>query len=326
MNASPTPLLERLERAENLVDSAAGQGAELLLLPELFNTGYAYSERNFEQAEPLDGITASWMRKMALQKKVHLAGSFLRRSGKDIYNTLLLVSPNGQNWIYDKHYPWMWERAYFRPGQGIQVAETALGRIGMLICWDVAHETLWRQYASRVDLMLVSSCPPAVHDLSLVLPDGQRIPNARLGPFMRKAGWNADQTFGALLRRQSAWLGVPVVQAAGTGLFRSPFPRPRLSMLTLALSCPPILKLIPHADQILFEAGYYDESYIAAASGEVLSRVPPGAEGFAISDVEIQAAPSQSPDSQPRFGLSATAYLLDAFAQFIFAASSKPIK
>lgn len=46
----------------------------------------------------------------------------------------------------------------------------------------------------------------------------------------------AEHTFGSLLLRQSSWLGVPVLQAMGTGLFHSPFPRPRLSMITLALT------------------------------------------------------------------------------------------
>jgi predicted amidohydrolase len=57
LDASPAPLLERLERAEKLVASAADQGAELMLLPELFNTGYAYNDRNYQLAESLDGPT-----------------------------------------------------------------------------------------------------------------------------------------------------------------------------------------------------------------------------------------------------------------------------
>ena len=318
MNACPAPLLERLARAEGLVASAARDGAELVLLPELFNTGYAYTDLNYQLAEPLDGPTASWMKNLASQYQVYLAGAFLRRSGQEIYDTLLLVSPQGEHWLYDKNYPWMWERAYFRPGRGIRVAETALGRIGLLVCWDAAHPALWRQYAGKVQLMLVSSCPPAVQDLSLVLPGGQRIPRPRLGPFMRWASLGAEQTFGSLLLRQSSWLGVPVLQAMGTGLFHSPFPRPRLSMITLALTCQRLWKIVPQAEQVRIEAGYFNESYAADAYGQILSQVPPGVEGYTIAEMKCPVSPPQPSGPQPRFGLSAAAYGLDAFANLIF--------
>ena len=181
MDAAPAPTQDRLARAEKLVAAAAADGAQLIVLPEVFNTGYIYSDENYQRAEAFDGPTASWMRKSAVQHGVHLAGSFLRAEQNEIYNSLLLVSPQGRQWHYDKSYPWIWERAYFRKGRGVTVAETELGKIGMLICWDVAHPNLWQQYAGRVDLMLVSSCPPRVFDINLILPDGKRVSSREMG-------------------------------------------------------------------------------------------------------------------------------------------------
>jgi len=90
-------------------------------------------------------------------------------------------------------------------------------------------------------------------------------------------------------------------------------------MLTLALSYPPLWKLVLQAEQVRIEAGYFNESYIADASGLVLSQVPAGVEGYAITDVKIPTSPTQPSSPQPRFGLSATAYQLDEFTNFIFA-------
>ena len=62
MDAMPAPVSERLERAEKIVVQAAQEGAQLVVLPELFNTGYAYIDDNYILAEPLDGMTSAWMK------------------------------------------------------------------------------------------------------------------------------------------------------------------------------------------------------------------------------------------------------------------------
>ena len=65
MDASPAQAEERLERAERLVVEAAGAGAQLIVLPELFNTGYDYAESNYCRAELPDGPTVVWLRATA---------------------------------------------------------------------------------------------------------------------------------------------------------------------------------------------------------------------------------------------------------------------
>ncbi|MEJ2150675.1 MAG: carbon-nitrogen hydrolase family protein, partial [Chloroflexota bacterium] len=167
MDANPAPTAERLARAEPLVIRAAQAGAQLIALPELFNTGYAYSDENHARAERLGGPTTTWMRETAAHLDVHLAGTLMLLEQGDIYNALLLFAPDGRMWRYDKNYPWGWERGYFREPHGSRrtvVAETDLGDFGLLICWDLAHCGLWRRYAARVDMMVICSCPPQVTD------------------------------------------------------------------------------------------------------------------------------------------------------------------
>jgi len=319
MNASPSPVKERLTRAENFVAQCVQNDAQLVVLPEVFNTGYEYSDQNYLQAESFDGATATWMKQTSARYHVHLAGSFLRRTQDEIFNTLLLVAPDGRQWHYDKNYPWIWERAYFQKGKNVTIADTELGKIGFLICWDVAHPNLWQQYSGKVELMIVSSCPPKALDLALVFPDGKRIMSQNTGAltqYMRRA---SDKTFGEYLRRQSGYLRVPVAQATSTGIFTSSLPNAKSSLSMLSVVYPPLLKYKSQFDRARMEANYFNETYIADNSGNVLQSVQPDTEGFAVSDVIIHVSPPQSKGKQPAFGIPKPMYLIDSIAEMMFA-------
>ena len=119
MDVAPAPLQERLTRAEVIVTQAVQAGAQLVVLPELFNVGYVYSDENFKLAEPIDGTTGTWLKSAAARFNVHLAGTFMLLEQDEIYNSLLLFSPSGQRWRYDKNYLWAWERGYFRGRRGM---------------------------------------------------------------------------------------------------------------------------------------------------------------------------------------------------------------
>ena len=107
LNATPAPTDERLKRAAQYIQQAAEEGAKLILLPELFNIGYTYTAANYQRAETLNGATVTWMQSQAQQHNIHLAGSLLLLDEEDIYNSLILVSPDGRRWRYDKNYPFL---------------------------------------------------------------------------------------------------------------------------------------------------------------------------------------------------------------------------
>jgi predicted amidohydrolase len=319
MIAAPASTAERLERAESLVAQAAAQGARLVVLPELFNTGYEYSPVNYERAERFDGRTVTWMRQAAAHYGVHLAGTLLLLEPPEIYNALFLFAPEGRCWRYDKTYPWQWERAYFRGGHGIRVADTTLGKFGLLICWDAAHPRLWAQYAGQVDAMLVASCPPAMHALTWVLPDGARLPAEQAGPAFRRIRATAGELYGRDLRAQSAHLGVPVIHTTGTGRFASPVPLPRVSLAVYALFRPDWWGHVLRARDVRLETGYFNETYIANGDGQVLERVPPDSEGYAIAEITLPSQPPQPQGPRPALRIGTAPYLFDAIANALLA-------
>ncbi|MBN1431089.1 MAG: carbon-nitrogen hydrolase family protein [Anaerolineae bacterium] len=321
MNAEPGSVTERLARAEMLITRAARAGAQLAVLPEVFNTGYTYSDANYSHAEPLDGLTARWMKGVAARHNIHIAGTFLMLGEEDIYNTMLLVEPKGRVWCYNKNYPCLWERAYFHEGSSITVADTSLGQVGMMICWDMAHPELWDRYAGKVDVMLVASCPPNLGDSTVTLPGGIRIKADQASPIIRFMFRLAHDAFGEKLRHQSSRMRVPVVASGVTGSFSSHLPLPRLSLALLALASPALWRYFPRAAESRIESGFYQETYIADANGKMLDQVPAGSENYALSEIYLADAPPQPTGRQPGFGLTPLPYLIDA----LFNAAATPL-
>ncbi len=312
MDAAPAPTESRLARAEKLVAQAAAQGAQIAVLPEVFNTGYEYHDQNYALAEPIDGQTVSWMKSAARQRNLYLTGTLLLREPDGIYNAMLLVAPDGKTWRYDKTYPWCWERAYFRPRKHpIAAAETEFGKIGMMICWDSAHAGLWASYAGKVDLMLVSSCPPLEHKMTFKFPDGSSLQPTGLGPIMQAAYRNSEKIFGEYFLQQSAWLGVPAVNTTGGGQFKSTFPRPRLSFAVLLAVRPDLWKHVAKAEQIYGQAGYFDETFIANAQGQILNRTQLAGDDVAVAQVELAGKTPVPHNPQPRNDLSPLTYRAD---------------
>jgi len=298
-----------LQKAETLVTRATQAGAQLVVLPEVFNTGYEYTEANYRLVEPPDGPTCTWLHRTAARLNVHLAGSLLLHKRGEIFNTLVLVAPDGRAWEYDKLHPWGWERAYFHPGDAPVVADTSLGRLGLMICWDVAYPALFRAYAGRVQMLVISSCPPAMGHMEIHFPNGKCLALADTTPLARAVRDQSDAVMDGDLRAQGAWMGVPLVNAMQHGQFASPVPRPALSLALALLPNPRLWPLIRYAGGATISAPHNEHTLIANAAGRVLAR-PGTGDAFALTEVEIPTLPPRPALPQPKMQLPSFGYLL----------------
>ncbi|WP_296250095.1 nitrilase family protein [Pseudomonas sp. UBA4194] len=124
-----------------LAQQAAAGGANLIVLPELANTGYAYRNREeaFALAEAVpDGPSVQQWSEFACTHNVYLAAGLAERDGNKLYDCAVLVGPDGFIGKYRKAHLWNLEKLWFSPGElGFPVFETPIGRIGLMICWDV---------------------------------------------------------------------------------------------------------------------------------------------------------------------------------------------
>jgi predicted amidohydrolase len=301
MDANLAPTADRLARAGRLVTKAAWAHAQLIVLPELFNTGYAYTEENYHRAEPLDGPTATWMRDIAARLNVHLAGSLMLLDRGEVYNSLLLFAPDGRVWRYDKNYPWGWERGYFcgtRRDPNVTVAETDLGNFGLMICWDIARRGLWRRYAGRVDMMVISSCPPDVSNPTFHFPGGDQVTLDDMGMAAYKG--SALLVFDDMLNQQTAWLNVPAVNTVGCGHVKTGIPNGRLSLLGYLPAAPWLVRYLPQADRVQMACEMVHESKVVDASGRVLTKLTKeDGETFTLAEVRLADAEPTPQGLQP---------------------------
>ena len=135
-----------LDKAEKFVRDAAKQGAQIILLPELFETQYFCQEKNYNYynlATSVDENPAiQRLSKVAKELKIVLPISFYESAGNTTFNSIAVIDADGTNLgIYRKtHIPddhFYQEKFYFTPGDtGFKVFKTAYANIGVGICWD----------------------------------------------------------------------------------------------------------------------------------------------------------------------------------------------
>ena len=137
---------ENIETADRLVREAAKKGAQVILLPELFETWYFCQERNYDSYRLATSMTENpavlHFKEVAKELKVVLPISFFERDGNVTYNSIAMIDADGtvlgvyrKTHIPDDHF--YQEKFYFTPGNtGFKVWDTAYGKVGVGICWD----------------------------------------------------------------------------------------------------------------------------------------------------------------------------------------------
>ena len=123
-----------------MIGKAADNGAKLMVLPELCNSGYVFHSREeaFSLAEVIpDGpTTQAWMQ-IAQERGLYIVAGISEREGDSLYNSAVVVGPNGYIGTFRKVHLWNEENLYFEPGNlGFPVFSTPIGRIGTFICYD----------------------------------------------------------------------------------------------------------------------------------------------------------------------------------------------
>lgn len=145
MSVPETPE-KSIAKAEKLVRQAAAGGANVILLPELFENWYFCQERRYDSyklASTADENPAvRHFRKVAAELGVVMPISFYEQDGNVLYNSIVMIDADGsvmgvyrKTHIPDDHF--YQEKFYFTPGgTGFRVWDTRFGKIGVGICWD----------------------------------------------------------------------------------------------------------------------------------------------------------------------------------------------
>ena len=134
--------LQMLEQKINAIE----QKTEVILLPEMFTTGFSMRPTLF--AEKMDGESVQWMKRMAAEKKAILTGSLMIEENGHYYNRLIWMLPNGQMGQYDKKHLFAYaeEDKHYTAGNKRLIASVKGWKINMLICYDLRFPVWSRQH------------------------------------------------------------------------------------------------------------------------------------------------------------------------------------
>ena len=159
-----------LNKIEELTLKAKRQEVDLAIFPEMSLTGYVLLDQVYGLAEPIPGPSTQRMERLAKKLGMHIIFGMPELSEKTqatVYNTAVLVGPNGLVGKYRKMYlpthSVFEEKRYFRPGYEPAALQTDLGNIGLTICYDVFFPEVFRLPRLKgAQLIVCISASPAV--------------------------------------------------------------------------------------------------------------------------------------------------------------------
>ena len=160
---------ERGEKGKNIEkvrERASAAGCDLLVLPELFNTGYLFSGMNEARglAEEIPGgRTTQALIEVARETRTAIAGGLAERTNEGLYNSSVLASPDGEVFRYRKLHLFGYEKEVFLPGnREPDVFEVLGAKVGMMICFD------W-YFPETARILMLKGAEIICHPANLVL-------------------------------------------------------------------------------------------------------------------------------------------------------------
>ncbi len=253
LNLNNTPSIN-LEKCLQWVRDAAANGAEVILIPELYSSHYfCQSEdvENFKYAETLDGPSFSAFSALAKDLGVVIIVPFFEKRMSGIYhNSAYIIDTDGRRaGLYRKMHipddPHFYEKFYFTPGDlGFQAIETGKGKIGTLICWDQ-----WYPEAARITALK----------------------GAEVLFYPTAIGWHPTEKEEFGVNQHGAWMNVMKGHAVANGVYVAAANRIGLE------------KYVPDTNGIEF----WGSSFIAGPQGEILAQASHDKEEILIAEVDL---------------------------------------
>ncbi len=159
---------KNLEQAVSKMDTIQ---ADLIVLPELFTTGYQFTaiEELKDLAEEIpSGPSCNALIKFAHSKKIYIAFGIAEKQGSILYNSAALIGPDGLIGIYRKSHLFYEEKLFFSPGDtGFNVYDIGIAKLGLMICYD-----WWFPEAART--LALNGADIICHPANLVLTGCQK--------------------------------------------------------------------------------------------------------------------------------------------------------
>jgi predicted amidohydrolase len=188
---------KNLETIRENVAKAKREGAQLVIFPELSLTGYVVRDQIYELAERIHGPSTRFVEELAKESKLHIIFGMPEASEKaqaTLYNSAILVGPKGVIGKYHKMYlpthSVFEEKRYFRPGYQVAVFDTKLGKIGLVICYDIYFPEVTRltRLKGAQLIVCISASPGIRRSFFETLTTARAIENTAFLAYVNMAG------------------------------------------------------------------------------------------------------------------------------------------
>ena len=161
-----------LAASETLVDRIAGS-ADLVVFPELFTTGYRREGMDHARlAEPLDGgQSLERLGRVARRSSLAIVGTILEAEDGRVYDTAVVIGADGRlAGSYRKTHLYPEERAYFAPGDQLEIVDAGVARIGLAICFEHGFPEIFAELAlGGAEIIAIPSAVPTGYEYLLEL-------------------------------------------------------------------------------------------------------------------------------------------------------------
>ena len=184
------------------IETVVAQGAQLVVLPELFACGYIPNQSIWQYGEPLAGPNVAWLRETSKRLGITLGAGFLEVDGADFFNSFALTGPDGE--LVGCARKTRAETYCFRYGAGQHIIQTDIGTLGVGICAD-------NHYASFPALMARSGID------MLLMPHGSPMPYKTAKLISEADIEQAREKTASLATLYAGLLGVPVIFVNAVG-------------------------------------------------------------------------------------------------------------
>ena len=189
--------IENLQKIEEFTIKAKEQDADLVIFPELSLTGYVLHDQSYELAETIPGASTKRIENLAKKKGIHIIFGMPELSEKTkatIFNTAVIVGPTGFIGKFRKMYlpthSVFEEKRYFRPGYQTAAFNTAIGNIGLFICYDIFFPEICRLTRLKgAELLVCISASPAIRRRYFeILTEARALENTAFLAYVNLAG------------------------------------------------------------------------------------------------------------------------------------------
>ncbi|MBT9873933.1 amidohydrolase [Bacteroides salyersiae] len=139
---------------------------EIVVLPEMFSTGFTMKSREF--AEPVSGITVRILKELAADFQLALCGSFICSERSNYYNRAFFITPEGEEFYYDKRHLFRMgnEAEYFSAGNNKLIISYRGWNICLLVCYDLRFPVWSRNVNNEYDLLIYMASWPQARRLA----------------------------------------------------------------------------------------------------------------------------------------------------------------